>query len=351
MTRTITWVLAAVGVIVAIVAVFASRRQPEIPPPARVPPVSPYESSIAASGLVEAQSRNVEIAPPENGLLREVLVEVGDPVKAGTPVLRMDSRILQAQLEEAKAAVEVASSELSMLENKPRPERVAVLEQTLAAAEARLEDAKSNFERVRRASENDAARPQELTTAKFLLEARQAERDQASAELAMEKAGTWEPDLAVARAQRDSAAARVRSLDSQIDRFTVRSPIDGTVLKRSNEPGEYVSAATTVPLVIGDVSTLRVRARVDEADTPFLRQGAKAMARLRGLGSSEIPLRMLRIEPLAMPKTDLTNMPSERVDTRVVEVLFEVEPVEGLTLYPGVLVDVFIEASKPVAVR
>ncbi len=347
MSRTTTMVLAVIGVLVAILAVFASRRQPAVPPPARVPPVSPYASAIAAAGLVEAQSRNVELAPPENGLIREVLVEVGDGVRRGEPVLRMDARVLEAQLVEAKAAAEVASAQLLALEKWPRAERLTVLAQTLAASEARLADAQSNFDRVRRASESDAAKPQELTTAKFLLDARQAEREQASAEYELAKAGTWEPDLQVARAQRDSSVARVRSLEAQIVRFTVRSPIDGTVLKRSSEPGEYVSAANATPLVVGDLRSLRIRARVDEADAPFVRPGAAAMARLRGLGGSEIDLRMLRIEPLATPKTDLTNMPSERVDTRVLEVVFEVVDAHGLTLYPGVLVDVFIEARIP----
>lgn len=345
MTRTVTMVLAVVGALIAILAVAASRRQPAVPPPARQPPVSPFESSIAASGLVEAQSRNVGLAPPENGLIREVLVQVGDPVAPGTPVLRMDSRVLEAHLVEARAAVQVATAQLEALEKWPRPERLTVLAQSLAAADARLADAQSNFERVRRASESDAAKPQELTTAKFLLEARQAEREQASAEYELAKAGSWEPDVAVARAQRDSAAARVRSLESQIDRFTVRSPIEGTVLKRDAEPGEYASATGATPIVVGDLRTMRVRARVDEADAPFLHPGARAMARLRGLGSSEIDLRMIRVEPLATPKTDLTNMPSERVDTRVIEVVFEVVDGHGLTLYPGALVDVFIEAD------
>jgi len=345
MTRGVTVALALVGVVVAILAVMVSRRQPEVPPPARTPPVSPFVSAIAASGIVEAQSRNVALAAPENGLVREVHVQVGDSVVAGQALLRMDARVLEAQLMEAKAAAEVAASQLAQLEKQPRPERVAVLEQALAASQARLSDAQTNFDRLRRASEGDAATANELSTAKYLEEARRAEHDQAAAQLALERAGTWEPDLVVARAQRDSALARVRSLESQIDRLTVRAPIAGTILKRSAEPGEYITGASSTPLVIGDLSTLRVRARVDEADTPGLRQGAAAKARLRGAGESLIALKMLRIEPLAAPKRDLTNMPSERVDTRVLEVLFEVEHSGGLTLYPGVLVDVYIEAG------
>lgn len=347
MTRVVTISLAVVGLAFAIFAVVVSRRQPDVPPPARTPSVSPFPASIAATGLIEAQSRNIGIAPPENGLLLEVLVDVGDQVTAGAPVLRMDARALQAQLVEAKALAEVAAAQLLAIETQPRPERVAVRRQTLAAAEARLADATTNLERMTRASASDAATPVELTRAQFLFDARKAERDQANAELLLEEAGAWEPDQAVARAQRDSALARVRSLETQIDRFTVRSPIAGTVLKRSAEPGEYVGAATSIPLVIGDVSTLRVRARVDEADAPFLRLGAAAKARLRGVGESLIPLRMLRIEPLAAPKRDLTNMPSERVDTRVIEVIFEVEDSSGFTLFPGALVDVFIEANPP----
>jgi hypothetical protein len=79
----------------------------------------------------------------------------------------------------------------------------------------------------------------------------------------------------------------------------------------------------------------------------MLREGAEAVARIRGPVDAKVPLRMLRIEPLAIPKTNITGSATELVDTRVVEVVFEVVPRESrVRLYPGQAVDVFIEAQE-----
>ncbi len=59
-----------------------------------------------------------------------------------------------------------------------------------------------------------------------------------------------------------------------------------------------------------------------------------------------IPLAMVRIEPLAIPKTQLSGATNERVDTRVVEVIFEVQGSPKVTLFPGQLVDVFIDVPE-----
>jgi hypothetical protein len=97
---------------------------------------------------------------------------------------------------------------------------------------------------------------------------------------------------------------------------------------------------------MGDLSSLHVRAQVNEEDAPLLREGARGVARVRGPARIELPLRMLRIEPLAQPKRQLTGDFSELVDTRVVEVVFEADASSmprGSRLYPGQIVDVFIE--------
>jgi hypothetical protein len=97
--------------------------------------------------------------------------------------------------------------------------------------------------------------------------------------------------------------------------------------------------------VLGDLTTMQVRAQVDEEDTPLLRMGAPAVARIRGPMATEIPLRMLRIEPFARPKTQISGASTELVDTRVIETVFEAQITAGARLYPGQVVDVYIEAA------
>lgn len=196
------------------------------------------------------------------------------------------------------------------------------------------------------------------------MQAARAALYQAKATLAKYKAGAWAQDIAVARANLAAQDAHLRSLQKQIERLTVRAPIDGAVLKRNIEPGEFLQSGMggtgpgggstslmNAALVLGDLRELHVRAQVDEEDMPLLKSGARAVARIRGGLSreeGEIPLTMLRIEPLAGPKRQITNASTELVDTRVVDVMFSIAPeaLKGVALYPGQVVDVYIEAGE-----
>src|SRR5690606_8732783 len=130
---------------------------------------------------------------------------------------------------------------------------------------------------------------------------------------------------------------------------TIRSPIDATVLKRSVEPGQFAPAEPRISaMTLGDLSQLHIRDRVDAEDLPLLRAGAKGIARIRGRVNTTTPLPTLRIEPLAQPKTELSGDTTERVDTRVLDVVFRVDGDHRvLPLYPGQFVDVFIEGADP----
>ena len=68
---------------------------------------------------------------------------------------------------------------------------------------------------------------------------------------------------------------------------------------------------------------------------------------MRGVNPEDVALRMVRIEPLAEAKMSLMGTTTERVDTRVVEVVFEVVGATKVRLFPGQAVDVFIEAGAP----
>jgi multidrug efflux pump subunit AcrA (membrane-fusion protein) len=352
MVRWATFILAAIGLAIGIyTAATASREAPRVPL-AGQPSVNPFEHGIAAQGMVEAASRNIPVAAPEGGLVVRVLVEVGQRVKTGDPLFELDSRPLQADLVKAAAARDDAAAGLARLEAQPRAETIPPLEAAVASARAEVEDLQGRLERWKAVEDRRAVSEDEFNRVRYSLEAARARLEQARANLALARAGAWSADLEVERADLAQAKAQVDAIQVLIDRRTVRSPIDGTVLKRNLEPGQFATAETASvqqgSMVVGDLSRLRVRARVDEEDLPLLRSGAKAVARVRGRVSITAPLTMLRIEPLALPKTMLSGDTTERVDTRVLEVIFEVngDP-SGLPLYPGQMVDVFIEGREP----
>jgi multidrug resistance efflux pump len=83
------------------------------------------------------------------------------------------------------------------------------------------------------------------------------------------KAGAWEPDKAIARAEIAQAQAQIEQIQTDIDRALVRSPVAGRVLQVNVRPGEYVGASPGQSLmVLGDNGMLHVRVDIDEADVP-----------------------------------------------------------------------------------
>jgi multidrug efflux pump subunit AcrA (membrane-fusion protein) len=132
----------------------------------------------------------------------------------------------------------------------------------------------------------------------------------------------------------------------------IRAPIAGTVLRVNARAGEYARAAPMdEPLVaMGQLNPLHVRVQIDEVDAPRLTTNrldtaAPATAFLRGDGTRAAPLAFVRLEPQAQPKRYLSNAPGERTDTRVVEVIYRLEP-GVLPVQVGQMLDVFIEAPS-----
>lgn len=352
MLRWITLLLAVAGLSLGVYVVSTARHEAPRAPLAAPPSINPFADGIAASGLVEGLSRNVRVAAVEGGVVVGVDAEVGQRVRAGDPLFRVDARPLEAELLRAAAAHAAAVAELERLRSLPRPEEVSPLEAAVNAAAAELADWEDQWKQTQQAFELAAGSPYEVRRRWFAMQAAREHLARSRAQLDLLKAGAWEQDLRVAQARVAAAEADVRAVELLIDRRTVRSPIDATVLKRNVEPGEFAPASDASPaFVLADLSRLRVRARVDEEDLPGLAPGRRGVARVRGAAELSVPLRMVRIEPLAVSKVDLTGASTERVDTRVVEVIFEVEGEPPVTLYPGQMVDVFIEGPGAAAPR
>ena len=128
----------------------------------------------------------------------------------------------------------------------------------------------------------------------------------------------------------------------------MRAPLDAKILQVNVRAGEFALAGVpSTPLVVmGVVDPLRVRVDIDESDIARFRPDGQAFATLRGAADNRAPIRFIRVEPLVVAKTSLTGSTTERVDTRVMRVIYEFSPA-NLPALPGQQVDVFIEATPP----
>lgn len=342
-------VIALIALIYATVSVVNSRpKRVSLPPPAE-PPKTSFAVSVAGVGLVEASSENISVSTPVSGLVTRVAVKVGDFVKAGAPLFSLDDRDLQAELTVRKAALEVARQKLKRLEESPRPEEIPPAEARVREAESALGDAKVQLQLIESVTDKRAIRDEDLQRRRFAVQAAQARLEQEQTKLALLKSGSWKPDLEVARSEVQQAEAQVKRIQTDINRLTVQALADGRILQCNVRPGEYAqSGQLPKPLmVVGDVGTLHIRTDVDENDAAKVKAGAQAYAYLRGKTDRQIPLEFVRFEPFVIPKKSLTGDSTERVDTRVLQVVYRVVD-QSAPIFVGQQMDVFIDgSSKP----
>jgi multidrug resistance efflux pump len=326
----------------------AQHQLPKPPPPAE-PARSPFGRSIAGAGVVESRSENIAVGSALPGVVLEVFVpveEVGKEVPAGDSLFRVDDRQLRAQLAFQKANLAAAEARLSKLNAMPRPEEIPPAEARVQAAAASALQAQDHYERARKLLASKSIGVEEHNTKQRTYEEAVQRWQEAQAELSLLKAGAWEPDKAIARAEIDEAKAQIQQTETEIERALVRAPVAGRVLQVNVRPGEYVGALPGQSLVVlGDSRRLHIRVDIDEADIPRFQPGAAAQAYLRGHNRLEVPLRFVRLEPLVVPKRSLTGDNTELVDTRVLQVIYEADDAHQ-PLYVGQQVDVFINTEQ-----
>lgn len=303
--RRLSFYLALLGLAGGFFMVRKLRQQPPPPPPVSEPTRSPYPSFVAASGIIEARRENVAIAAPRPGLVAEVLVDVGATVTHHQPLLRLDAR-------EATARLATAQSQLASLRAARGVEVVAIADWT------------DQFERIQKLERDAVATEDERKRKGFTLEAARARLARLDAEIA-------------------AAEALVHQASVELDVLSVRAPRPGRILQLNVRAGEYAGLQPDRPLMIlGDTRTLQIRADVDEQNAPLVVPDQPGTAFLKGANDQPMPLRFVRLEPYVVPKRSLTGDSAERVDTRVLQVIFEMDP-PPFPVYVGQQVDVFIQ--------
>ncbi|MGD8569565.1 MAG: efflux RND transporter periplasmic adaptor subunit [Gammaproteobacteria bacterium] len=287
-------VSAVLGVCIAIVAVVYANRPPTRHTSQPLTPQVPYSSYIAGAGLVEASTGNIAVASPVAGVVREIIVKVGEHVEPGDALFKIDDRDLQAQRVTAVAKVKEATASLQ----KPRH--------------------RYDYARDLRRRDPNSVSKQDLTA--------------------------LHDDVDMAQAALDVAQAQVKQIRMEIERRTVRAPVASEILQLKMRVGEYIdSSSVSEPLLIlGGGDRFNVRVNIDEYDARRFRTDADAVAFLRGDPSQKIPLRYEYTEPYIVPKNVSTGSPTERTDSRVLQVIYSFDH-HNLPVYVGQLLDVYVQ--------
>jgi multidrug efflux pump subunit AcrA (membrane-fusion protein) len=341
-------ILALAGVVFALFSVVAGNKPVPAAAPVAQPARASFQSYVAGAGIIEARTENIAIGTPVGNVVSDVFVKVGDQVKAGDPLFKLRDSVAQAELEVARAAVSLAEAKLERLKSLPRPEDVPVTEARLKAAEANLADLKNQLQLWESVTDKRAVSQEELSRKRYAVLTAEANLAAARAELDLIKAGAWKADILIAEVEVNEAKAKVAQIEAEIERRTIRAPVNGEVLQVKVRLGEYAQPGPleTPLMLLGDTEDLHVRADVDENDAWRVRPEAPAEAAVRGNAAFKTPLEFVRVEPFIVPKRSLTGDSAERVDTRVLQVIYRFKKGE-LPVYVGQQMDVFIEAPPP----
>ena len=314
--------------------------------PARELPSPAPRTVIAALGRVEPISEEIRIAAAMTGRLAEVMLDEGQSVRRGQVVATLENADHLARVEEAQANVAIAQAALERVINGARPSEREEAAAAVREAEALLTRAERELTRQTGLAQKRLGSGQDLDNAGSARDVAHAQLARARAHLAVVDSPARADEQARAQAELALAQARLAEARALYEKSFVRSPIDGVVLRRFRRAGEQVTEMGDTPiLAVGDITHLRVRAEVDEADIALLRVGQDAYVQADAYGERRIPGRVGRIGSLMGRKTVLADDPAERKDTRVLEVLIDLEP--GVSIPAGLRVNAYIAIPPP----
>jgi HlyD family secretion protein len=358
MRNRIIFALAIIGIVAGLIAAYVFGIERKAQPPAFAPVSNPFATAIYANGIVESDQgggSNVNIYPEVTAPVTQVLVHEGDAVKAGSPLLRLDDTAQKASTEQLRLQAEAAQALLQELQAQPRKETLAIAKAQTEQAAANLKAARDQYDKRRASYEIDpkSISTDVVDTAEDAVQQAATALDVARRQLELTQAGAWSYDIVNQRKQAEALQQAWQAASALLGKYTVRAQADGVVLAVNASPGSYVSSQGVYdtytqaqgPLVVMSApqGTLAVRCYIDEILVSRLPAPDRIQAQMSLRGTdAKVPLEFVRVQPYVSPKIELSNQRQEKVDLRVLPVIFRFTMKTPTMAYPGQLVDVFI---------
>jgi len=300
---------------------------------------------IAAPGRVEAVSEEVRVSSQLSGRLKSVNVEEGDRVRKGQVLAQIENGDYIARVAAAEAALAERRAELERTVNGARSQERRAAEASLQAAKAVLDNARREAQRRRNLAEREMISRDEAERYERVYQVAQAEYERAAQEFSLVDADARHEDRERASAAVAAAQAQLAEARAYLEKTYVRAPLDGVVLRKFRHSGESVSTQFDSPIVtLADDSALRVRLDVDEVDVARLAVGQPAFVTAEAYGNQRFTGHIIRVGRILGKKNVRTDEPSERVDTKILETLVELDAGQKLPL--GLRVDAYVQTGE-----
>ncbi len=256
--------------------------------------------SVVATGKIEPLTK-VEIKSKASGIVKRIFVDYGDPVKVGQPLVQLDQEQLLAQVRQASASLQAAQAAMQSAQATYERNQVDAAGPDLPFLKATLE------------------RDRQLLSSGLLSQSGLDAAEQAY-QLALNKQASATRTVAVSRADVARTKAEVAKAQAALDQSqedlrnsTIVSPMDGIVLSRDVEVGDAVSSIlvlgsqATLVMTLGNVSSVYVRGKVDQADIGKVYVGQPALIVVESFKDKKFTGKVTKISPLGVEKDNVTT--------------------------------------------
>jgi HlyD family secretion protein len=301
-----------------------------------------HVATVASPGRVEPRSEEIRVGAEITGKVRALFVKEGQRVEKAAILVTLENAEYAARLASARAVVAQKQAALQRVVYGARDQER--LEAVAATDEARvlLENKGAEWARRKDLFAGGAISQEEIERSEHEFLAADARHRAAVQRQALVTDAARPEDVSLARADLDFALNAVTEAESALAKSVIRSPIGGVVLRTHVRVGETVSASPELPLVtVADISSLRIRAEVDEADIGRVHPRQRAWVTAPAYGDRRFYGTLVSLAPILGRKKLTRDEPTERIDTKVLEVLVELEPTQQLPV--GLRVDTFFE--------
>jgi HlyD family secretion protein len=244
----------------------------------------------------------IVVSPKISGRVATVLADVSQPVRRGQVLFTLESKDLETQARQARAALESARANLTRTSDSSLSSQVIQAQAAVDQAQVQYNDAKDLAERMEKLLAQGTVSRQQRDDARARADSAKIALDTAKQNLSLiqEKAGPQ--STGVASTQVDQAQAASDLAQSQLDNTVITSPLTGVVAARSVDPGELVASGFPAFVVI-DISRMTAEASVDEAMVRKVRTGEPVPVRAEAAGASVMQGVVDTVSPAADPRT------------------------------------------------
>jgi HlyD family secretion protein len=229
-------------------------------------------NQVKVSGNIETTTVGVgfKIA----GHVTQRLVDEGDSVKKGQLIANLETTDLQLDVANANAQLLAAQATLAQLTNGSRPQDVSVAQAALRSAEADKQNAAVEYQRMQQLFTQSAVSAQDRDRSQTAYATANARADQAAQQLSVVVEGPRIEEIDLAAARVEQAKQLLKLAQTRLDYAQIIAPINGVVLSKNIEAGEYVSPGTPV-VTIGELDQVWLKAYIAETDLGKVKLGQK----------------------------------------------------------------------------